>query len=40
MSTAWALRGVVQSTGATTPRAWERYLELALRGLRADPAGR
>jgi AcrR family transcriptional regulator len=33
MATAWALRGVVETT-AEEPTAWERYLQLHLRGMR------
>jgi AcrR family transcriptional regulator len=31
----WGLRGVVEATAHVAPRAWERYLELQLAGLRA-----
>jgi AcrR family transcriptional regulator len=32
----WALRGVVETSAAVAPRAWERHLELHLAGLRAE----
>jgi AcrR family transcriptional regulator len=41
MSLVWALRGVVETTGAVAPTAWERLLEVHLRALREpDPASR
>ncbi len=33
----WAMRGVVESTAAVAPRAWERHLDLHLAGLRVQP---
>ncbi|WP_051967468.1 TetR/AcrR family transcriptional regulator [Kitasatospora mediocidica] len=35
MTSAWALRGIVQTTGAIAPHAWERHLDILLAGLRA-----
>ena len=37
MTTCWALRGVIETTAATAPRAWERHLVLHLAGLRPQP---
>jgi AcrR family transcriptional regulator len=39
MTTIWALRGVVDTSGAAAPRAWRRHLDLQLAALRA-PAWR
>jgi len=35
MATAWALRGVLETTGAVAPHAWERHLDIHLAGLRS-----
>ncbi len=35
MTTIWALRGVVETSGAVAPHAWQRHLNLHLAGLRA-----
>ncbi len=38
MTTAWALRGVVDTAGDIATRAWERHLEIHLAGMRAPAA--
>lgn len=38
MTTAWALRGVVETTGAVAPHAWERHLDIQLAGFRSPTA--
>jgi AcrR family transcriptional regulator len=38
MTTAWALRGVIDSAGDIATRAWERHLEIHLAGMRSDDA--
>ncbi len=35
MCTIWALRGIVETSGATSPDAWKRYLDIHLAALRA-----
>jgi AcrR family transcriptional regulator len=35
MATAWALRGIVETTAEAAPGAWERHLDIHLAGLRA-----
>lgn len=43
MTTAWALRGIIDTAGDIAVRAWERHLEIHLAGMRAadaDPATR
>lgn len=35
MALMWALRGVVETSGAVVPDAWQRHLEIHLAGLRA-----
>jgi AcrR family transcriptional regulator len=34
-ATTWAIRGIIQTTGAVAPLAWERHLDIHLAGLRA-----
>jgi AcrR family transcriptional regulator len=34
-ATTWAVRGIIQTTGAVAPQAWERHLDIHLAGLRA-----
>ncbi|MHA6758534.1 TetR/AcrR family transcriptional regulator [Streptacidiphilus sp. PAMC 29251] len=38
MSTVYSLRGLVASTGAVAPAAWERYLDIHLAGFRSPTA--
>lgn len=38
MSTAWALRGVIDTAGDIATRAWERHLEIHLAGMRTGAA--
>lgn len=38
MAAVWALRGVVETTGAVAPDAWKRHLDIHLIGLRAAGA--
>jgi AcrR family transcriptional regulator len=33
LATAWALRGIVETSGTTAPNAWQRHLEIHLAGL-------
>jgi AcrR family transcriptional regulator len=33
LATIWAIRGIVESSAAVTPRAWQRHLDLQLRAL-------
>ena len=35
MAVIWAVRGLVQSVGDVAPRAWQRFLDIQLAGLRA-----
>ena len=35
MTGAWALRGIVETSGGVAPDAWQRYLDIHLAGLRA-----
>jgi AcrR family transcriptional regulator len=36
-ATTWAIRGIIETTGAVAPRAWERHLDIHLAGLRSVP---
>jgi AcrR family transcriptional regulator len=36
-ATTWAIRGIIETTGALAPRAWERHLDIHLAGLRTIP---
>ena len=38
MTLIWGLRGVVETSGAVAPDAWQRYLDIHLAGLRAPVA--
>lgn len=38
MTTAWALRGVIDTAGDIATRAWERHLEIHLAGMRSTDA--
>ncbi|HEY3482986.1 MAG TPA: hypothetical protein VGL02_29245, partial [Streptomyces sp.] len=35
MAVAWAMRGIVETTGSVAPDAWQRHLDIHLAGLRA-----
>ncbi|MEV6012833.1 helix-turn-helix domain-containing protein [Streptomyces sp. NPDC051976] len=35
MAVAWAVRGIVETTGSVAPDAWQRHLDIHLAGLRA-----
>jgi AcrR family transcriptional regulator len=35
VTTAWALRGIIETTGSVAPQAWQRYLDIHLMGLGA-----
>lgn len=39
MTTIWAIRGVVETSGAVTERAWQRHLDIHLAALRANLVG-
>ncbi|HEY5835231.1 TetR/AcrR family transcriptional regulator [Streptomyces sp.] len=36
MTLAWGLRGIVETSGAVVPDAWQRHLDIHLAGLRAE----
>jgi hypothetical protein len=36
MTTIWAIRGIVETSGAVAERAWERHLDIHLAALRAN----
>ncbi|WP_329361500.1 TetR/AcrR family transcriptional regulator [Streptomyces sp. NBC_00669] len=35
LATAWALRGIIETTGSVAPHAWKRHLDIHLAGLRS-----
>jgi AcrR family transcriptional regulator len=37
LATAWAMRGIIETTAGIVPQAWQRHLDIHLAGLRADP---